>query len=794
MSDDNPKKPLTLQLKRSVETSSVQQQTTRGRAKTITVEVKKSRNAGIDSPRARVVEKNIVTASTKEKPTDNLTQEEREARLNAIKKADSVREKPKFDPVIQQEKPKPKPKTKPNEEAAADVADPMFDDPSSAEALDKHLKKKKVSLDKKKENTKPAAGYDRRQKGKLTITNALNDEERIRSLASVQRARQKAKRREDDDLDSQDPKGREVILPEVITPQELANRMAVRAGDVVKELMKLGIMNAAAPIDADTAELIIQEFGHTAKRVTEADVETILEEEVIDADNLHSRPPVVTIMGHVDHGKTSLLDVIRKTDVTAGEAGGITQHIGAYQVTTKSKQKITFLDTPGHAAFTAMRKRGANVTDIVILVVAADDGIMPQTKEAISHAKAAGVPIIVAINKVDKPDADPGRVKNELLSEELVAEDMGGDIQVVEVSAKTKQGIDELLDAILLQAEMLDLKASESIRARGTVVEARLDKNRGVVATVLIQQGVLKQSDNAIAGYGFGRIKAILDDQGKTLKEAGPSTPVEILGLSATPQAGDSFNVVPEEKQARDIIDYREKRDRELKSAMSVKEGVTIESLFKQAEGGNKELNLIVKGDVQGSVEAIIGSIQKLEAQDIAVKFVHMGAGGISESDVQLAATTGAMILAFNVRADARVRDLAAQEGADIRYYSIIYNLIDDIKAIMGGLLDPVRREEFIGTADILEVFNITKVGNIGGCKVSEGLVKRGAGVRLIRDNVVVHEGTLKTLKRFKDEVQEVKSGYECGMAFENYNDIKVGDRIEAYEVIMEQAVVTETK
>lgn len=633
-----------------------------------------------------------------------------------------------------------------------------------------------------------------RAHNRLTVTQALSSDferDNGRSLASVRRARQKNKNKHMD-LDPSKKIIREVVLPETITVQELANRMAERSGNVIKSLMKMGVMaTITQSIDADTAELIILEFGHKVKRVTEGDIETGIEGDTDSEDTLISRPPVVTIMGHVDHGKTSLLDAMRSANVVAGEAGGITQHIGAYQITAPSGEKITFLDTPGHAAFSEMRARGANITDIVVLVVAANDGIMPQTIEALNHAKAAQVPIIVAINKVDLPDANPMRVKQDLLQHEIMVEDMGGETLVVEVSAKKKIGLDKLEEAILLQAEVLDLKANPNRHAVGTVVEARMETGRGSVATVLINKGTLKGGEIFVAGSEWGRVRLIIDDQGKQIKTAVPGQPVEIIGLNGTPEAGDDFVVVENEAKARDITEFRARKKRE--AQITAGRAQTIEQMFATAkEGGKTTLPVIIKGDVHGSVEAIAGTLRKIDDDnaDLAINVLHSGVGGITESDVSLASGSKALIIGFNVRANAQARDLATKTGVDIRYYSIIYNVIDDVKALMGGMLSPILREEFIGNAAIREVFNITKVGKIAGCMVTNGYVKRGAKVRLLRDNVVIHEGKLKTLKRFKDEVKEVKEGTECGMAFENYEDIRAGDVIECFDVISEQRSV----
>jgi len=628
------------------------------------------------------------------------------------------------------------------------------------------------------------AGDDnRRSSNKLTVSQALDfQEERMRSLASVKRQREKMRRLEGGMGDIKEKVIREVVIPEAISVQELANRMAERVTDVIKSLMKMGTLATAnQSIDADTAELVVSEFGHNFKRVTEGDVENILIDEEDNAANLKTRAPVVTIMGHVDHGKTSLLDALRKTNVVEGEAGGITQHIGAYQVRAgQDNQKVTFLDTPGHEAFTAMRSRGAKATDIVVLVVAADDGIKAQTEEAISHARAANVPIIVAINKIDKPGADVARVKMELMQHNLVGEEFGGDIQIVEVSAKQRLNLDGLIDSILLQSEVLDLKANPNRKASGVVVEAKVDKGRGVLATMLVQRGTLRVGDLVVAGASWGRVRAMLDDKSRDCAAAKPSQPVEIQGLGDAPLAGDNFDVVDTEKTAREITEYRAKR---IKDKQNVVAARSLDQLFAADKADVKELPLVIKGDVQGSVEAIIGSVMKFNGAEVSVKVAHSGVGAITESDVSLANATGAIIVGFNVRATANARDMARRDGIDIRYYSIIYDLVDDVKAALSGLLSPEMRENLLGYAEIRDVFNITKVGKVAGCMVTEGMIKRGAKVRLLRDNVVIHEGTLKTLKRFKDEVKEVKNGYECGMAFENYDDIRSGDMIEAFEM-----------
>ncbi len=631
---------------------------------------------------------------------------------------------------------------------------------------------------------KPTPRGPQKQRGRLTLVTALSaDEVRERSVASFRRRTQRLKAHASDE-----PKEkliREVIIPEAITIQELANRMAERAVDVIRLLMKQGQMVVITDvIDADTAQLVAEEMGHSVRRVAESDVEEGLFGAADDPAAMMPRPPVVTVMGHVDHGKTSLLDAIRSTEVAAGEHGGITQHIGAYQVTAPTGGKITFIDTPGHAAFTAMRARGAKVTDIVILVVAADDGVMPQTVEAIHHAKAAKVPMIVAINKIDKPDAKPDRVRTELLQHEVQVESLGGDVLDVEVSATKKLNLDRLLEVAGLQAEILELKANPNRPAEGTVIEAKLDRGRGPVATVLIQRGTLKVGDLIVAGAEWGRVRALLSDTGAPVDSAGPSTPVEVLGFSGTPDAGDRLAVVESEARAREVTDYRARQKREKMVARATGMRGSLEQMMTQLKtSGRKEFPLIIKGDVQGSIEAIIQSLDKLGTEEVMARVLHAGAGGITESDVTLAEASGVPIIGFNVRAHKEAREAAERAGIEIRYYNIIYDLVDDVKKAMSGLLAPTLRETMLGNATILEIFNVSKVGKIAGCRVTDGAVERGANVRLIRDNVVVHEGKLSQLKRFKDDAKEVTAGQECGMAFENYQDMRVGDVIECYRV-----------
>jgi translation initiation factor IF-2 len=633
-------------------------------------------------------------------------------------------------------------------------------------------------------------GDDRRRTGRIDVQAAIEGEDdRVRSLASVRRQRERERRQADlERLRSDQVRVvRDVILPEQISVQELANRMAARAPEVIKALMKLGVMaTITQTLDADTAELVVQEFGHRARRVSEADVEMGLEGHTDVDTDLVIRPPVVTIMGHVDHGKTSLLDALRATDVAGGEAGGITQHIGAYQVELGSGERITFVDTPGHEAFTAMRARGASVTDIVVLVVAADDGVMPQTIEAIRHAKAANAPIIVAINKMDKPDANPARVRQELLSHEIVVEEMGGETQDVEVSALKKTGLDKLEEAILLQAEILDLRANPDRTAEGSVIESRLDRGRGPVGTILVQRGTLRPGDIVVAGAEWGRVRAMLDDKSKPITEAGPSAPVEILGLSGAPVAGEPFVVVDNEARAREITEFRQRRQREKTAGIQAGARGTLDQMLARIQAGvQKEVAVLIKADVQGSAEAIQATVLKLEHEEVKVRVLLSGVGQITESDIQLAKASSAVIIAFNVRATSQAREMAQRDGVDIRYFSIIYEVSDDIEKLVRGKVAPKAREKFLGYAEVRQVFNITKTGKVAGCMITEGLVKRGAGVRVLRDNVVIHTGELSQLKRFKDDVREVARGYECGLSFANFHDLQEGDVVECFEVEM---------
>ncbi|RUS58898.1 translation initiation factor IF-2 [Pseudorhodobacter sp. E13] len=700
---------------------------------------------------------------------------EEEARAKALAEEDAKR--------IEAAKAAPRPK--PSATAAAPAVDergPMGAKPGLTPARSKNDRDRDSRAD--DGGRGKVKGDDNRRTGRLSLNDALAGEGgRTRSMAAMKRKQEKARQKALGQQARPEKQVRDVKVPETIVVSELANRMAERAADVVKSLMKMGMMvTMNEAIDADTAELVIEEFGHKIVRVSDSDVEQVIESVDDDPKDLQTRPPIVTIMGHVDHGKTSLLDAIRSAKVVSGEAGGITQHIGAYQVKTDGGALLTFLDTPGHAAFTSMRARGAQVTDIVVLVVAADDAVMPQTVEAIKHAKAAGVPMIVAINKIDKHDANPTKVRTDLLQHEVVVEAMSGDVQDVELSAKTGQGIDKLLEAIALQAEILELKANPNRAAAAAVIEAKLDVGRGPVATVLVSSGTLRRGDIFVVGEQWGKVRALINDQGERVEEAGPSTPVEVLGLSGTPAAGDVLNVVETEAQAREIATYREKAAKDKRAAIGA--ATTLEQLMAKAKADKDvaELPIIVKADVQGSAEAIVQAMEKIGNDEVRVRVLHYGVGAITDSDVGLAEASNAPIIGFNVRANASARQSANQKGVEIRYYSIIYDLVDDIKDAASGLLKAEVRETFIGYAQIKEVFKVTGVGHVAGCIVTEGVARRSAGVRLLRDDVVIHEGTLKTLKRYKDEVKEVTSGQECGMAFERYEDIRQGDVIEIFE------------
>jgi translation initiation factor IF-2 len=671
--------------------------------------------------------------------------------------------------------------------AEAPVAPPQPDEARPAPRGAAAPARKAPERDVREKQSKPKGARDDegRRSGKLTLNQALSGDGggRQRSLASMRRKQERARQKAMGGQVEREKVVRDVQLPEAITVGELANRMAERVADVVKALMQNGIMvTQNQTIDADTAELIITEFGHNVQRVSDSDVEDVIDSIEDDPKDLTGRPPIITVMGHVDHGKTSLLDAIRNAKVVAGEAGGITQHIGAYQVETESGAILTFLDTPGHAAFTSMRARGAQVTDIVVLVVAADDAVMPQTIEAINHAKAAKVPMIVAINKCDKPDANPDKVRTDLLQHEVIVEGLSGDVQDVEVSAISGKGLDELLEAIALQAEILELQANPDRAAMGAVIEAQLDVGRGPVATVLVQHGTLRQGDIFVVGEQWGKVRALINDKGDRVKEAGPSVPVEVLGLNGTPEAGDVLNVVSTEAQAREIAEYRHNAAKEKRAAAGA--ATTLEQLMAKAkEDANvAELPIVVKADVQGSAEAIVQAMEKIGNDEVRVRVLHYGVGAITETDVGLAEASGAPVIGFNVRANASARNTANQKGIELRYYSVIYDLVDDVKKAASGLLSAEVRERFIGYAQIKEVFKVSGVGKVAGCLVTEGVARRSAGVRLLRDNVVIHEGTLKTLKRFKDEVSEVQSGQECGMAFENYDDVRPNDVIEIFE------------
>lgn len=809
----------TLSMRRGVEQGRVKQNFSHGRSKTVVVETKQRRTITAPGAAPSPIESKVRPASTKAAPqpapaapveeapqtvaANQLSDSELEARAKALagarlREADDAeaarKEAERLAEIdAQRRKEREDAEQKAAEEQAILEAEAAVD-ASAAPAVEKPTKKapakaapetrkERIKREEKAEQPKPSKDGGERRRGKLTIANALDDNVRQRSLAAMKRRQERQKQKIMGGGESREKIAREVTIPEAITIQELANRMAERGVDIIKFLMKQGdMMKITDVVDADTAQLVAEEFGHTVKRVSESDVELGLMGEDDDQGDLEARAPVVTIMGHVDHGKTSLLDALRNANVVSGEAGGITQHIGAYQVETPGGV-VSFVDTPGHAAFTAMRARGAKVTDIVILVVAADDGVMPQTIEALNHAKAAEVPMIIAINKMDKPEADPTRVRNELLQHEIVVESLGGDVQEVQVSALKQTGLDKLLEAILLQAEILELKANPDRSADGVVIEAKLDKGRGPVATVLVQRGTLELGDIFVAGSAWGRVRALVNDQGENVDHAGPSVPVEVLGLNSVPEAGDQFVVVEIDARAREITDYRERKRREMKGAPASGSMSLEQMMSKLKENELSEMPILVKCDVQGSGEAIAQAIEKLGTDEVAARVVHQAVGGISESDVTLASASNALIMGFNVRANNQAREAAEAAGIEIRYYNVIYDLVDDVKAALSGMLSPEQRETFLGNAEILEVFNISKVGKVAGCQVTEGTVERGAKVRLIRDSVVIHEGTLSTLKRFKDEVKDVTAGQECGMAFENYQDMRSGDVIECFRV-----------
>ncbi|MCZ6637253.1 MAG: translation initiation factor IF-2 [Alphaproteobacteria bacterium] len=835
-SKDKVKKPLSLsrpgrlELNKTVEQGQIRQSFSHGRSKAVTVEVRKKRTyaatesggmaeviAGQDAAigteekdaerkltsgemavRARVLEdakrdeerrqsedaerEQIEAKKRKEEEVERIAREEEEARKRAAGEALQPVSAPTVEPIVPIEEASPKPargKGKPVSPPVADLEDEEDGKNRSPGRKGAKSEKGRPSLTLRKDGD--------RRRGKLTISRALDDEsgERVRSLASMRRARERERRAQAAIQGRGEATKiiRDVVVPETITVQELANRMAERAPDVMKKIMNMGMTATINEnIDADTAELVVAEFGHTVKRVSEADVEEGLGGGVDAPESLQSRSPVVTVMGHVDHGKTSLLDALRKTDVAAKESGGITQHIGAYQVTMPRGEKITFLDTPGHEAFTQMRARGAKVTDIVVLVVAADDGIMPQTIEAIHHAKAAEVPLIVAINKIDLGGADPERIKTDLLQHDIALEGRGGDVLWVEVSAKEGTNLDKLEETILLQAELLELKANPDRAAQGVVVEAKMVQGRGSVATVLIERGTLNIGDVFVVGSAWGRVRALVDDHGSTIKEATPSMPVEVLGLNGMPIAGDDFAVVESESRARQVTDYRQRQTRDAAAAAGAR-GTVEQMLAAIKAGESEELPLVIKADVQGSVEAIVGAIEKIGNEEVKARVLHAAVGGVNESDVTLAQASSALIVGFNVRANPQARSLARRDGVEIRYYSIIYDITNDITQALTGMLEPGIKETQLGRAEVREVFNISKIGRIAGCLVTEGVVRRAAKVRLLRDDVVIHEGDLETLKHFKDEAREVRAGSECGIAIENYHDIRVGDVIECFEV-----------
>ena len=788
--------PRKLSLNKNVTTASLKSIIAKTKSSTVTVEVRNNKSTLSASRKL----------STSGDAGGNLSNTEVNQRMNLLKKAnqDNAIKQQEKEILAQKKAQRAEEEAKRVEERNAIIIaeenHPTLELPqANKKSLDKPKAKNfndeddREAVSKKKEaekeTHKPKQDAPRKIKNS-DLYNMLDEDggaPRERSLAAVKRAREKEKRKQQQMQKPNERIYREVIVPETITVGELANRMTERAADVIRELMKLGIMaTSSQTIDADTAEIIISTFGHAIKRVEENEVENIFEEDTDHPDDLTPRAPIVTVMGHVDHGKTSLLDALKSTDIASGEVGGITQHIGAYRIEVPNGH-ITFIDTPGHEAFTEMRSRGAKVTDIVILVVAADDGIKAQTIEAINHAKAAEVPIIVAVNKIDKPDADIERVNNELLSQELIPEDIGGDIVVVPVSALQRTNLDKLEEAVLLVAEMMELKSNAKVEASGIVVESSISQSKGAMVTVLVQRGTLKQGDIIVAGTSFGKIKVMSDDKGRKKSTAEPSVPVEVMGFDSAPAAGEKFAIVATEKQARDVIDYRMHKLRDTKGSSATK--VTLEDLFAATgEGKITELPVIIKGDVQGSIEAIIGSLNKLsESNDeVKVKVLHSAAGGVSESDVTLAVSNGSIIVCLNVRSNNNASLQAEKNAIDIRYYSIIYNLIDDMKILMSGMLKPIIREEYIGSVDIREVFNITKVGKIAGSYVTRGKIRRGAGVRLLRDDIVIYEGKLKTLKRFKDDVKEVAENFECGISFENYDDIKVGDKVEVFDIIEE--------
>ncbi|RFP90775.1 translation initiation factor IF-2 [Rhodobacteraceae bacterium 63075] len=816
MSDSDGKK--TLGLRSGPRSGNVKQSFSHGRTKNVVVETKRKRVV-VPKPGAKPASDPSDGSKGASKPQtrpDGITDSEMDRRLKAVQAAKAREAEEQAQREAEEKQREEERQRRRQETEAKEREEREREERARAKAAEEERKAKEAAEAAKQAAAAPAedpghpaakqpaadrrkpekAREDRsksgkgardsgRRSGKLTLNQALSGGEggRQRSMAAMKRQQERARQKAMGQQVEREKIVREVQLPEAIVVSELAGRMAERVADVVKSLMNMGMMvTQNQTIDADTAELIIEEFGHRVVRVSDSDVEDVIKEVEDKESDLEPRPPVITIMGHVDHGKTSLLDAIRNAKVVSGEAGGITQHIGAYQVTTDSGAVLSFLDTPGHAAFTSMRSRGAQVTDIVVLVIAADDAVMPQTVEAINHAKAADVPMIIAINKVDKPDADPDKARTDLLQHEVIVEKLSGDVQDVEVSAITGQGLDELLEAIALQAEILELKANPNRAAEGAVIEAQLDIGRGPVATVLIQKGTLKQGDIFVVGEQYGKVRALINDKGERVKEAGPSVPVEVLGLNGTPEAGDVLNVTDTEAQAREIAEYRKNAAKEKRAAEGA--ATTLEQLMAQAKENENltEMPIVVKADVQGSAEAIVQAMEKIGNEEVRVRVLHSGVGAITESDIGLAEASGAPVFGFNVRANAPARNSANQKGVEIRYYSVIYDLVDDVKQAASGLLSAEIRENFIGYAEIKEVFKVTGVGKVAGCLVTEGIARRSAGVRLLRDDVVIHEGTLKTLKRFKDEVSEVQSGQECGMAFAAYEDIRPGDVIEIFE------------
>ena len=833
MTEENDKKAktLTLSLKKPVDVGRAHQTQAGGRARPVQVEVRKKRSFVTDA------QGNIQGIKEKDVSSSGILDDEKSRRLkvlqNAIKEDEENRIKAEEEAKIraaEEAKRKEEEARKKAEEAArqaeaaarkaenpAPAAAAKKDEhkkpadkrptpvqhrqqqpalsPEDAEAAENHrlktsYKRRDFRDDDMRGNThsrRGNGGEDKWRGGRMNMSALMrgDDEEegRGRSLASIRRAREKERQKMAGPAKPAEKVYREVVIPETITVQELAARMSERGADVVKQLMKMGVMaTITQTIDADIAQIIVEEMGHKAKRINEADVEDNLRDAPDADEDKLPRPPVVTVMGHVDHGKTSLLDNLRSTDVAAHEAGGITQHIGAYQITLENGQKVTFIDTPGHAAFTEMRARGAKVTDIVVLVVAANDGIMPQTIEAITHAKAAGVPIVVAINKIDVPGANPDKVRTDLLAHDVVVESMGGDVLAVEVSAKKRINLDKLVEAILLQAEILDLRANPNHMAEGAIIEAKMEKGRGSVATVLVQRGTLHQGDIFVAGKDWGRVRAMVDERGQRVTEASPSFPVEVLGFQSTPSAGDDFIVVNDEDRAREVAAYRQRKEREALQVRSTRSA--MEQMFDKLKSGEaKELPVVIKADVQGSVEALTATLNKISTEKAKVRILHAAVGAINESDVTLAKASSALIIGFNVRANTLARTAAKRDGIEIRYHSIIYNVADDIHAALEGMLAPELHEKILGYAKIRQVYNISKVGKVAGCMVKEGLMKRGAHVRLLRSNVVYHDGMMAQLKRFKDDVKEVREGYECGMSFENFNDIQVDDTVECYEI-----------